>query len=405
MKIAILHQLPLEYYPPATNAIRYFSEHPDLQVLAFSSENEKDRPGFVNDRVDVRRYRFGKRTDTLFRRWKCSLSWHWQAAKALAEFSPDVLLTFEPHSALAAAIYYRWFLGKARLFIHHHEYYTPADYRQPGNRLTWINHFFERRSLLAQVDWFSQTNHDRLRFFQADHPEVPATKLHVLPNYPPQSWIAESNPLRHDSETTGTGCQSAGFRTGRLEADSAQKGSEKQVRLVYVGSVSLQDTFIGPIVEWLVSNPALGVTLDVFAYNTNRGTREFLQAANGNVVRFHEHGIDYEQLPSLLRQFDIGVILYRCRTVNYQHNASNKLFEYLMCGLDVWYPPTMLGVKPYAREDVWPRVIEVDFENLDSLDLEKLSSREGLPNKPWTETCESQLAILEEEMRKAVAAG
>lgn len=46
------------------------------------------------------------------------------------------------------------------------------------------------------------------------------------------------------------------------------------------------------------------------------------------------------------------------------------------------------------------RVIEVDFENLDALDMDTVRSREGLPHVPWTDTCESQLAILEAEMRK-----
>ena len=64
----------------------------------------------------------------------------------------------------------------------------------------------------------------------------------------------------------------------------------------------------------------------------------------------------------------------------------------------------MLGVKPYARVDAWPRVIEVDFENLGSVDLGKLRSRDGLRNKPWTETCESEHAILEAEMRKVIEA-
>ena len=199
---------------------------------------------------------------------------------------------------------------------------------------------------------------------------------------------------------SGAGFQPAVVKSGRLETCPTGKASGQQVRLVYVGSVSLQDTFIGALVAWLLANPTFGLTLDVFAYNTNPATREFLQTANGDVVRFHECGIDYEQLPFLLRQFDVGIILYRCRTVNYKYNASNKLFEYLMCGLDVWYPPTMLGVKPYARDDAWPRVIEVDFEDMDNLNLEKLRSRGSLPNVPWTESCESQLAILEAEMRK-----
>jgi hypothetical protein len=164
--------------------------------------------------------------------------------------------------------------------------------------------------------------------------------------------------------------------------------------------VSLHDTFIGPLVEWLQANPTMRIQLDVFAYNTDPTTREFLRKADGEIVRFHDCGVDYDELPVLLRQFDVGVILYRCRTVNYQYNASNKLFEYLMCGLDVWYPPTMIGVKAYARDDVWPRVIEVDFEDMDNLNLEKLRSRGSLPNVPWTESCESQLAILEAEMRK-----
>ena len=388
IKIAILHQLPLEYYPPVTNAIRYFSERDDLRVLVVSSENEKERPAYINDRVDLKRFRVGKRTDSMLQRWRHSLFWHWRAAEALAEFDPDVVLYFEPHSALAATIYYRWLRSSSRLFIHHHEYYTPSDYRQPGNRLTRINHFFERRALLPRADWVSQTNPDRLRFFQADHPEVPAEKLHVLPNYPPQSWIAESN-------------QSVKRNMNQSLSNSPTgKSSRQQVRLVYVGSVSLHDTYIGPLVDWLLANPTFGLTLDVFAYNTDPATRKFLQTANGDVVRFHERGIDYEQLPFLLRQFDVGIILYRCRTVNYQYNASNKLFEYLTCGLDVWYPPTMLGVKPYARDDAWPRVIEVDFENLNALDLNTARSRDGLSHVPWTETCESELAILEAEMRK-----
>ena len=410
MKIGILHPLPLEYYPPVTNAIRFFSQRDDVRVLVLSSENEKERPAHINDRVDVRRFRIGNGTYSLLRRWKNSLTWHWQAAKALAEFAPDVLLYFEPHSALAAAIYYGWYHGTARLFIHHHEYYTASDYRQPGNRLTRINHFFECRFLLPRADWVSQTNSDRLRLFGADHPDVSADKQHVLPNYPPQSWMAELDQT--DSRNAGdpapesSSCyRQVSFRADRQEAFSTGeegKNSGQLVRLIYVGSVSMCDTFIGPLVEWLLTIPSSGLTLDVFAYNTDKVTREFLRQAHGEIVRFHERGVDYDELPALLRQFDVGVILYRCRTVNYQYNASNKLFEYLMCGLDVWYPPTMLGVKPYARDDAWPRVIEVDFEQLQNLNLRMLQSREGLPHRPWTRSCEAVYEDLLRAMRDSV---
>jgi hypothetical protein len=60
-------------------------------------------------------------------------------------------------------------------------------------------------------------------------------------------------------------------------------------------------------------------------------------------------------LPQVLSQYDVGLILYRCRTLNFVYNATNKLFEYLVCGLDVWYPPCMLGLKTYARSTIAPR--------------------------------------------------
>ena len=138
--------------------------------------------------------------------------------------------------------------------------------------------------------------------------------------------------------------------------------------------------------------------------NTDAETEEYLKALTDPRIRFCNGGVDYENLPEVLSKYHVGLILYRGNTRNYIFNAPNKLFEYLICGLDVWYPPTMLGVKPYARDDAWPRVIEVDFEKMGSLDLDRLRSREGLPNVPWTKSCESQLSILEAEMRKVIEA-
>ena len=166
------------------------------------------------------------------------------------------------------------------------------------------------------------------------------------------------------------------------------------LRMVYVGSVSLHDTWIGPLVEWLNSPANSGCTLDVFCYNLDPTTRSFLQKQSSQAVRFHGAGADYDQLPQLLPKFDVGLILYRCNTVNFVWNASNKLFEYLMCGLDVWYPSCMLGVRPYARSDAAPRVLETDFEKLGQLNLAERRDRAGLSWQPWTTTCEDALEPL-----------
>ncbi len=58
-------------------------------------------------------------------------------------------------------------------------------------------------------------------------------------------------------------------------------------------------------------------------------------------------------------------------------------FEYLACGLDIWYPKEMIGVKKY-RNDETPRVVEIDYSMLDTLDLENIlpsSNKRAFENK------------------------
>lgn len=370
MPIVLLHQLPLEMYPPAVNLLSLLQGHSATDPVVVTSANLKGLPAVTLKNCRIQRLRFGRGSDVSVLRWFWSLLWHVQAALVCWRLRPTAVISIEPHSALSAWIWLVLLRGRSRLLIHHHEYYTAADYLRPGNRLTRLNRWFEDR-LLQRAVWVSQTNSNRLRMFRGDHPELTDQQCHVLPNYPPRAWLQS------------------------LSGDSRWPASETgPLRLVYVGSVSLHDTWIGPLVEWLNSSANTGCTLDVFCYNLDPVTRTFLQSQSSAAVRFHGQGVDYDQLPQLLPQFDVGLILYRCNTVNFVWNASNKLFEYLLCGLDVWYPKCMLGVKPYARSTVAPRVLETDFENLSQLNFSERRNRAELPWQPWTTTCEDALQPL-----------
>jgi hypothetical protein len=81
-------------------------------------------------------------------------------------------------------------------------------------------------------------------------------------------------------------------------------------------------------------------------------------------------------------RYQIGIILHKGDTLNYVHNAPNKLFEYLVCGLDVWFPNEMQGVYPYERNDAFPKVISVDFTRMKNFDIDKAIDRNGLSWKP-----------------------
>ena len=105
----------------------------------------------------------------------------------------------------------------------------------------------------------------------------------------------------------------------------------------------------------------------------------------------------YDDLPDLLRDFHAGLILYKGNTPNYIYNETNKLFEYLACGLDVLYPRQMVGVKPYVCRDARPRVIECEFENMDGFAYE-VGGRMLLPAMGKQFHCEVEMGRLEKAM-------
>ena len=357
-------------YPPVTNLLHVLARRDDMDVHVFSSPNQKGLRSFELSNVQIVRHNFGQTSHFRLIRLLYAFFWHLRVGLLLRRLKPKVVMSVEPHSAIAVYFYTLLNKNNARILIHHHEYYSPADYRRQGNRFTWLNRQFENR-LLKDAVWVSQTNADRLRLFRHDHPNLTDLQCHVLPNYPPRRWQQKIKATRSWPRTSG----------GPL-------------RLIYVGSVSLCDTYIGALVDWLLSSENTYCTLDVYCYNLDSSTRRFLEARVGERLQFHCEGVAYDELPMLLAQYDVGLILYRCRTVNFVFNASNKLFEYLSCGLDVWYPPCMLGVKSYATTERAPRVIETNFEELSDLNWDIRRCRLGVPYLAWTQSCEDVLSDL-----------
>jgi hypothetical protein len=93
--------------------------------------------------------------------------------------------------------------------------------------------------------------------------------------------------------------------------------------------------------------------------------------------------VPYYEIPNVLGRYQIGLVLHKGDTLNYVHNAPNKLFEYLSCGLDVWFPREMRGIYPYARTDVLPKVIKTDFAKMNGFDLERAMDKNGLSWGPF----------------------
>src|SRR5690606_32174240 len=98
--------------------------------------------------------------------------------------------------------------------------------------------------------------------------------------------------------------------------------------------------------------------------------------------------VAYNDLPVFLSKYDIGLIFYKCISDNVKYCASNKLFEYLNNGLDVWFSEEMVGTYPYITKNTFPKVLPINFQNLDRIDLQSHLSRNGLLYQPTNYFCE-----------------
>jgi len=352
VRVAYLHVLPLEYYPPATSTLTVFSRQPGWTVSAWTSGNRRGLSEWQHRDVEVRRPGFPRPDASLPGRTAGYAAWHVRVAAEIAAFKPDVLISVEPHSALAAWLYYKACRGAARLFIHHHEYYAPEDFAREGMRVLRRTLPLERRDLFPRAEWVSQTNDERLRLLREWSPGIRDGAARVLPNYPTRQWVTRAAAI---PRTPAAGV----------------------MRLIYIGSASFEDTFIREAAEWVAHNPGTA-SLHVAGNNIQPDVWRWLAELGAPNVTSDSSGFEYDELPELLRQFDVGLVLYKGNTANFVHNVPNKAIEYLACGLNVWYPIQMIGMSDFGTQ--FPAMPEkaFDFGSLPLLAGERLVAPAGL---------------------------
>jgi hypothetical protein len=337
MRIAYIHVLPLEYYPPATTTLDLLSRVPGWEIRAWSSKNDRHSAEWDSASVAVERPRQSQRNASLPSRMAGYLNWHGRTAYRVARWKPDVVISVEPHSALASWTYYKIFSGRARLFIHHHEYYAPRDFEGSGMRLLRATRRLERSYLFDRAEWISQTNLHRLRLLEQWNPTV-TEKGHVFPNYPPEKWIARATALPRNH-------------------------SDSRTRFLYVGSASLSDTFIGEFAQWVAARPEKA-TLHVVGNNISPDVWSNLRALRAANISFDERGCTYEGVAEILHNFDVGLVLYRGNTQNFEYNVPNKAIEYLAGRLEVWYPKEMRGMAEFHASHPALELREMNFLDL-----------------------------------------
>lgn len=374
-RLAVVHWLPIEQFPPVQNFLNFFAEQEGLRVLCCSTRRIGEQHEFHNPKVSILRTKFPSQELGKFIRIVCFLYFPLITLLKLLFFQPNVIFYLEPHSAPVVFIYSLIF-PRCQIIAHYHEYREPKHLKVRGNYLAWLGNQLEKLRLFNKASWISHTNQDRIRLFLLDYPNINAHKVHAIPNIPPRTWLTEK--------------------------EKVLKPADSKLKLVYIGAISLHDTYLEQLLSWFQKNQDHNVSLDLYINNTDPATKKFLAEQDQDGLTIHLGGVPYAKLPSILPKYDIGLVLYRCNTINYIYNAPNKLFEYLSCGLNVLYPKQMLGVLPYARTGCVPWVIGIDFEFLSDLTVPELENFNGA-SKPWEETCEVAYQPLLEKILRSTA--
>lgn len=373
-RLFIVHFSPLELYPPAMNAVNYFAS-----VLAYkriyvfttcSSANLEYIPAGENVRI----IRLGclKPGSAVQKRLWIYARFNLTVLRYLFFLRPLKVLYFETISSFAPVWYKRFIKPSSGLFIHYHEYMTREEYAC-GMKLIKQFHRAEKK-VYPVAAWVSHTNQARMELFEKDIAPVHIANKEIVPNYPPGAWKQ----------------QAAGIKKNN--------GQEAIKRIVYTGAVSLDTMYVADFAAWVIHQQGK-VIWDIYSLNIEPAAKDFILNLNSEYIRI-KPGVYYYDLPALLINYDAGVILYKGHILNWIYNVPNKLFEYHVCGLDVWFPKQMVTSLPFVTTGTYPKIIALDFENINAVTCHALLNRKELSFKQLDFSCGMALRSLGESLSK-----
>ncbi|MGV8815430.1 MAG: hypothetical protein ACOH2D_15110 [Gelidibacter sp.] len=273
---------------------------------------------------------------------------------------PKNVFYFESISVFPLLLFKKVFgLLNTNIFVHYHEYFSKEDYKKQS--------FFERLGrkyelpILKNAKWISHTNKNRLKFFENDFPTLDASKFNVMPNYPSKLWL---------------------INTPKYNSKETLKEAEV-IRLLYIGSLSFEGLYLNEVLTQFGNNNKFEITF--YSHTSNKNIIDTLKSYQN--VKF-KGSIQYENIPKLTGKYDVGLVLYKGNSINVRYCAPNKIFEYLALDLDVWCSDKLITAKDYIIDKTFPKMIIVDYTNLETFDFREAMNKIGLNYKQSPYFCE-----------------
>lgn len=316
MKLSIVHFQPIEKYPPLMNLVRvFYTNNIELDIYSTSTGNN----WFTLNNVRI--FRLAKLHFSSSKRYFGYIVFNFHTLFKLLQSKPKNILVYETYSVWPVRQYLRIFKD-TNVYVHYHEYLSTAEIRNASLYYKYLLKIEDE--ILKKARWVSHTNEDRIKLFHKDKPFIPSDKLFVFPNYPLKHWAVVTQK--------------------KVKPALLQK-----TKLVYVGALGLDTTYIAEICEWVKNNES-NYSLEIYSDNIETETMSFLRKFDPSVVRVVGK-VKYFRLPEILAKYHVGLVLYKGHIPNYIYNLPNKVMEYLHCHLAVWYPKSLITTDNWAQEN------------------------------------------------------
>jgi len=157
---------------------------------------------------------------------------------------------------------------------------------------------------------------------------------------------------------------------------SDQKIISEPLKIIMVGALGFDTMYVKEFAEWIIQQNGKAIW-DIYSLTISDEAKSYLESLHTNYITL-KGSVEYKKLPAVFKNYNVGVILYKGHIPNYIYNAPNKLFEYHVNGLDVWFPEQMVGAFSYIKTDSYPKILPVNFEKLSDLKTKDLINRGGL---------------------------
>jgi hypothetical protein len=364
--VAILHFQAVEKFPPLMNLLNYLGEK-HMPVRCYTISRGKGYWQYKNPFHDV--YRFGIESRRAVKRYLSFSVFNLFTLAHLIIHRPQYVFYYDTLSVLPAYLYKRLF-KKTTLMVHHHEFMHPSEYKSNSSYLKLL--FNIEQSAFGKAAWISQTNADRLQLFSSSHPQLRHGVLREFPNYPPLNWFKSAAAL--------------------------QKQRQKPIKFVYVGAVSLSDTYLQEICLWIQQCNG-DAELDIYTGNISEEARAFLLSLKRSYIRLLPE-VKYFDLPRILSAYNIGLVIYKGTSDNMRYNVPNKVLEYYACGLEVWCSDKLLSTRKFKQVNGLHQIQMIDFTDLNATLLDQNTVGKSISDARWF-TCDSVYEALMTELTSA----